>query len=184
MFAIKECFNQPSLFFKHSPWVRNGDHLAKRGHRFKANQTCIFIVKMHTQIKHNLPHLTSHAHHPHEFIGSYCMQKNPPYNPQPPIPPRHPHPLDQPLLLNSKSKNFILHPTLPGTLRGVSNQKIKNTCLLKFIFRWGLIYENLPNSQQKNILPSLVSHNCGHRPKIKNPLRHGGLACQMLSKIV
>ena len=97
MFAIKECFNQPSLFFKHSPWVRNGDHLAKRGHRFKANQTCIFIVKMHTQIKHNLPHLTSHAHHPHEFIGSYCMQKNPPYNPQHPIPPRHPHPLDPPL---------------------------------------------------------------------------------------
>ena len=43
----------------------------------------------------------------------------------------------------------------------------------------------MPNSQKMPPLESpIITHKSGSRPKIKNLLHHGCLACQMLSKIV
>ena len=70
--------------------------------------------------------------------------------------------------------NKIWDDTL-GILRGASNQKTKNIYLLKFHFRRGMFYKELPNSQKKIPLgvPTLVTRKLGPTSKSALPQLFG-----------
>ena len=76
----------------------------------------------------------------------------------------------------------------PGTPRGggLKSKNQKNICLLKFNFKRGTFYKELPNSQQiaPSGSPTHINQKLGPSHKIKNLLCHSCLAQQQLSKMV
>ena len=72
--------------------------------------------------------------------------------------------------------NKIWDDTL-GILRGASNQKTKNIYLLKFHFRRGMFYKELPNSQKNSPRgPHPRNPEIGPQARYQNPLCHSCLA--------